>query len=58
MGQGALCGTKGACQYMLAIQTVLVYGYVSVVVTLGCVDAVPMNGSIPSVAAEGALVFV
>lgn len=36
----------------MVIQTILVNGYVSVVVTPGCVDAIPMNGSIPSVAFE------
>jgi hypothetical protein len=36
----------------MAIQTALMNGYVSVVVTPGYVDAIPMNGKIPSVAFE------
>jgi hypothetical protein len=36
----------------MAIQTILVNGYVSVVVTPGCVHAIPMNGNISSVAFE------
>ena len=36
----------------MAIQTILVDGYVSVLVTPGCVDALPMNGDISSVALE------